>query len=307
MKRLVLNYLIIAALAAFLSCNKGQSNDDINASITITMTTAKTSNVTIGMLGSGTFTIDWGDGSAIETHTFPLSKIRITPYHYYTHSYSDVFSRTVIITGEDITYFDCSANQLTSLGVSKNTTLTNLICSDNQLTSLKVSNITALAHLYCSGNQLKNLDISENIALTDLSCGMNQLTDLDVSKNSALTTLSCGNNPLKSLDVSNNSALTNLDCSDNQLKSIDVSKNSVLTHLSCSDNQLTSLDVSNNTELKFLFLRNNQLISSALNVLFETLPLYSSEGFYWIFIGENLGADTCDKSLAENKRWTVWD
>ena len=57
---------------------------------------------------------------------------------------------------------DCSENPLSSLDVSKNTSLLELYCSGNQLSSLDVSNNSKLWMLDCSGNQLSSLDLSSN-------------------------------------------------------------------------------------------------------------------------------------------------
>ena len=167
-------------------------------------------------------------------------------------------SQTVTITG-DVTFFNCSKNQLTMLDVSKNTALTTLTCSYNQLTMLDVSKNTALTTLTCYSNQLTALDVSQNTALKWLSCPYNQLTTLDLSQNTKLTTLYCNNNQLTALEVSQNTALTALDCDNNQLTMLDVSKNTALTTLTCYSNQLTALDVSQNTALTGLYCYNNQL------------------------------------------------
>ena len=154
---------------------------------------------------------------------------------------------------------DCSYSVLTSLDVSKNPTLTSLKCYGNRLTSLDVSNNLALTNLDCSNNQLTSLDVS-NTGLTILDCSNNQLTSLDLSNNLALTSLDCGTNQLTSLDVSNNTALTNLDCGTNQLTSLDVSNNTALTNLICGSNQLTSLNVSEHPTLSVLSAGNNELL-----------------------------------------------
>ena len=105
-------------------------------------------------------------------------------------------SQTVTITG-DVTYFDCSNNQLTTLDVSQNTALEKLWCTDNQLTTLDVSQNIALTGLYCFNNQLTALDVSKNTALTVLDCYNNQLTVLDVSQNTSLIWFSCTGNQIK--------------------------------------------------------------------------------------------------------------
>gem|GEM_PF-5089722 len=159
----------------------------------------------------------------------------------------------------ELTYLDCSGNQLTVLDVSKNTKLTYLNCFKNQLTELDVSENTKLTNLNCSENQLTELDVSKNTELTSLDCSRNQLTTLDVSKNTNLIQLICNVLKLTELDVSNNTKLTNLDCSAIKLTKLDVSKNTDLTRLWCSRDQLTELDVRNNTELTQLHCSYNQL------------------------------------------------
>ena len=117
-----------------------------------------------------------------------------------------------------LTYLDCSNNQLAALNVSNNKNMTHLNCSGNQLTSLVVSSNQALRYLDCGGNSLTTLDVSSNTALTTLYCYSNQLTSLDLSQNTNLTYLSCGSNQLTSLDLSSiTAALENftLWCSDN--------------------------------------------------------------------------------------------
>ena len=172
-------------------------------------------------------------------------------------------SQTVTIRG-DVTYLDCSKNQLTTLDVSKNTTLEKLYCSENQLTTLDASQNSALTTLTCKYNQLTALDVSKNPALTTLDCFDNQLTTLDVSKNTALTWLDCSHNQLTALDITQNIALTELYCTNNQLTALDLSQNTALAELYCRSNQLTTLDVSKNTALTELDCSANPL--TALDV-----------------------------------------
>jgi len=181
----------------------------VDASKAMTMTT-EASEVTIRMNGSGKVVIDWGDGSPKEGHM--LSELTI-----YTYSYADASSRTITITGENITLFSCLGNKLTSLDVSKNTVLQELSCHGNQITSLDLSKNTALRALESSVNPLNSLDVSNNTALYRLVCHTNGLTDLDLSKNTELKFLGCSYNSLSSLDVSNNPALYYLNCYSNQL------------------------------------------------------------------------------------------
>jgi|GEM_PF-1730930 len=124
-----------------------------------------------------------------------------------------------------------------------------LDCQNNQLTTLDMSNNIYLTDLIIASNQLTYLNISQNTALIGLSCSGNSLTSLDVSTNTALTSLSCDNNQLTSLDLSNNTALTYLNCSYNNLQSFSVAQNNILNDLMCSNNQLTTLDLRNGNNI----------------------------------------------------------
>ena len=153
---------------------------------------------------------------------------------------------------------NCSHNRLTSLDVSKNTVLQELVCWENQLTSLDVSQNTALQELACFENQLTRLDVSQNPALQKLNCGHNRLTSLDVSKNTELTYLKCSYNRLTELDVSKNTELTYLDCGYNRLTELDVSQNTKLTALYFVSNKITSLQADNCTNLTVIFTGSNK-------------------------------------------------
>ena len=161
----------------------------------------------------------------------------------------------------NLSYLDCSENNLSSLDVSDNTNLMMLFCYQNELNSLDVTRNPALITLNCNHNSLTSLDVSKNTALTNLKCAENQLTSLKVSKNDNLETLYCYDNQLTKLDVTQFIALQELYCSDNQLNSLDVSKNTKLQKLNCSNNQLSNLDVRQNTELVDLTCSRNSLTS----------------------------------------------
>ena len=245
--------------------------------------------VDIGLAGSCTATIDWGDGTILETHTLiPYNKEDDKFDKCYYHNYSSTTSYTITITGEKIT----------ALSISD-------VCEKNKVTSLYVSENKNLEYLYCNCCRLlKELDISNNIALTNLACNDNHLMELDISKNIALEFLMCSNNQLTSLDVTKNVMLESLICSDNQLANLDVSKNTILGLFLCNNNQLTSLDVKNNIRLFGLECNDNNLSETALDTLFHTLHDNPSS-YKVVSISGNKGMECCNKSIAENKRWRV--
>ena len=239
-------------------------------------------------------------------------------------------SQTVTITG-DVTYFNCSNNQLTALDVSQNTALTTLDCSDNRLTTLDVSKNTALTVLCCINNQLTTLDVSKNTVLTmlkcdenqltaldvsqntaleELWCSKNQLTALDVSKNTELAYLICWTNQLTALDVSQNTALKWLFCSKNQLTTLDVSQNTALEKLDCSGNQLTALDVSRNTALGTLSCRGNQIKGEEMTRLVNSLPnrMGMDAGEFTVVQEPSPEGNRClksDMAIAKGKNWNT--
>lgn len=141
----------------------------------------------------------------------------------------------------NLTYLDCSANEISKIDLSHNTKLTTLNISGNLLTSLNLGNNTALITVNCSNNALSSLDVSELTALKTLYCTDNSLLSLDLSNNKALITLDCSNNELVSLSVASNTALVTLDCSGNMLTSLTLG--GLPTSIDCSDNQLTALNL----------------------------------------------------------------
>ena len=204
-------------------------------------------------------------------------------------SYKDITDVTGIETFTNIDSFICINNPVTTLDVSKNTSLKLLDCGGNLITSLDVSKNTALTVLHCSCNQLTSLDVSNNTSLSKLSCYSNEFTTLDVSQNTALTELSCGYNELVSLDVTKNTALTNLQCYGNKLTSLDVTSNTDLAELNCSQNELISLDLSSNTSLVELGCSQNELISLDLssNTALRSLSCGAGHWPPWAFAEAN--------------------
>jgi len=304
MKKYFYYFIAVAMPILFLSCGKGGNDDNDAATVpNITMTTAKAGEVRFYLNGSGKSTINWGDGTKED--------IVLSPDDYtteYIHYYSGAVTRTITITGDNITKLESGNNQLTHLNVSNNVSLEILTCFDNEkrlLTELDVSKNIALTELSCGGYQLKNLDVGNNTALKSLHCLDNQLTSLNVSNNIKLESLTCLLNQLTELDVSKNIALTDLLCSANQLTKLNVSNNTALTYLDCSANQLTELNVSNNTALTSLNCSNNMMDVPALEELFRSLHS-NPIGYKSISITANPGALNCDITIAIAKGWTVY-
>jgi len=218
------------------------------------------------------FTVSWGDG--IDSIYIGMGSNGINPNHTYdTTGYYNVTVAATTVNGRFV-YLWCNDKQLSSIDVSKSTSITDLYCERNALSNLDVSNNTALKILYCPVNSLTNLDVSNCTSLIELYCNNNLLNSLDVSKNTNLIRLVCGANQLSTLDVNKNTALTTLNCDYNQLSTIDVSNNRNLMSLVCHLNQLDSLDVSNNTALTMLYCSHNPIDNLYLNNNISLTHLY---------------------------------
>ena len=170
-------------------------------------------------------------------------------------------------------------NNVTSLDLSANQHLENLICKNNEkLTSVDLSHNTALRTLFIEDNKLSKLDVSANANLEMLHCGNNPLTVLDLSHNPALENLEIYGTRLSKLDVHLNErlrqvygyntpmtsfipseALETLILPNAKLSTLNVSNCPNLMHLSVTQNSLTTLDVSANSALLDLRCGNNRL------------------------------------------------
>lgn len=127
---------------------------------------------------------------------------------------------------EKLSGTDCP---LTSLNISQNQQLKELVWRENSLQTLVLGENQAIEMIDIEGNQIAELNVKGCANLKTLCCGMNLLTELDISWNHALKSLSCGGNRLVELDVSHNPQLRQLYCSYNQITRLDISNNPLLT------------------------------------------------------------------------------
>ena len=169
--------ITIGATSLIVSgCNKDDDNKNGKGGGIISMTTSGTGTFEIGIAGTGSVTIDWGDGKGKET--FSLSSLD----RYWTnddgihssyslkekYSYKHYFSggnRTITITGENI------------MALYRGWDVSNPINFRFPLTSLDVSGCKTLIDLDCGFNQLTNLNIRKNTNLINLNCMYNFLTE----------------------------------------------------------------------------------------------------------------------------------
>ena len=183
-------------------------------------------------------------------------------------------------------------------GIEDFTALGVLFCEDNQLVTLDVSANSSLTNLYCGSNQLTSLDVSNNTVLTWLDCEYNQLTSLNIS--TSVRWLYCSDNKLFTVDLSFNIDLMEVHCFGNNLTALNLSQNINLEGLWCYDNELISLDLSNNPLLNRMFFHYNQL---------TTLDIRNGNnqniGNFNVNNNPNLYCIDVDDTTWSNANWTV--
>lgn len=271
MKKTILIALIFTCAATTItSCEKG-NNDPIEARNEITVTTISVNTFIICLAGNGSATIDWGDGSHIETITLPPT---FTAYNendssWFSHDYSetDATPKTITITGDIKELYTARENQTTGLDISEMPGLTILDCGrEYKLTSLIIGRNSELRELNCFMCGITSLDVSRCNSLIGLDCDeCPWLTTLKLGTHKDLVYLDCNECKLSSkLDVSKCSALEYLDCSGNDIPSLTFDTHNALRYLDCCNNELTKLDISKCPALAEVDCHGNALISLKL-------------------------------------------
>jgi len=175
-----------------------------------------------------------------------------------------------------ISYLNISNSTIANLtGIQSFVNLTFLNCSTNQLTALNLTNNTLLSNLQCFDNQLISITgIATNIR--DIGCSNNQLTTLNVSNKPMLFNLKCNNNLLTSLNITNTFAISSLDYSTNQIQNINLTPLAAsLQTLVMGGNPYTSIvNITSLINLNFLDVGNIGLNYFPLNQL--NMPLFTN-------------------------------
>lgn len=165
----------------------------------------------------------------------------------------------------NLQYLNAANNDITSIDLSQNVNLTDLILENNpNLKNIDVSQNKQLTDLDVLNCGLSTIDISANTELRKLYCHVNNLTELYTGNNTKLEVLCCWGNKLTSLDLSKNAKISYLYCYNNQFSELFLDSCPDLIYLNCSNNKLTSLDLSNNTVLQYLYCKYNNI--SALDL-----------------------------------------
>jgi len=156
----------------------------------------------------------------------------------------------------------------------------------------------------CSQGTLHELRFGKCTELERVSCSQQKLTVLDIKNAvSSLETLECSENLLVSLDVSGASMLRCLYSDDNQLTLLNVDGCILLKDLFCDKNQLTQLNLNSCKSIETVYCSSNKLSATTLNTIFKNLPVGDNTSKYQIFVKNNPGDSSCEKSILWEKGW----
>lgn len=226
----------------------------------------------------------------------------------------------------------CHKNQITSIDLSKQTELTQIMIGENPIKSLDLKHQAKLMALDCSGSSITDLSIEGCQELVELSCSQTQLTHLNLSNSAKLGNIDCSKNKLTELLFPATNSITSLDCSSNQLTQLDLSHATALSELYCQGNRLQHLDLSTSENLASLACDNNQLESLTIGTnkltaiwcysnrltdkVFQSIvsklnDCKKSKGFFYVVNGKDTNEkNSCSKETvakAKAKNWRVQD
>ena len=171
-------------------------------------------------------------------------------------------------TNLNLSRFDCSSNNISTLNVSTQNNLRDLYCGNNNLVSLDVSNLyNNLVTISCPGNNINEIIFPTRInVIKDLECSNNDLSSLTLTF-LRLLTLQCTNNNLTSLNVSNSPTLSLLDIGNNNISGVlDLSPiGGSLESLVVNSNNITGFNRTTFTRLTYIDITGNNFSSLTLN------------------------------------------
>lgn len=202
------------------------------------------------------FTVSWGDGT---TNTY--TGIGLDSRMKLRHQYTNYSKFSVTITSTEPT---CLFKEL---DVAK-----------KSLTSLDLTKATSLSSINCTYNNIDYLDLSEHNSLTFLNCSYNQLSTLKINSNNSLTHVNCENNSLSlanllsiSQKINNSNVLL---VGIQKLPTIDVELNKTIIIDSVFHGENTSVSVK---KLGDISTEGNDYISTTSQLTFKTSGIYVIE------------------------------
>lgn len=181
-----------------------------------------------------------------------LSGIGITPVN--ADYRGNIKNLSGIEAFSNLTYLDCSRQQIEEISLHQNTKLKILKCHTNGATRLDVDKNVLLEIIYCWSNKFDSLNLAFNTNLIELACSQNELTTLNLGSNTLLESIFCQNNLLTAINISNSILLTSLSCYNNKLLVLDIANNLILDRLDAQQNSdlkyicVNDLEVAKNKE-----------------------------------------------------------
>ena len=154
---------------------------------------------------------------------------------------------------------------ISSLDLSQNDQLTELVIYQTQITNLDLNQNTSLERLTLREVPINNLDTSQNTLLTYLYLTGLTVSGIDLSQNTALDEITLWYNTFSTVDLSNIVALSDLTIGGPDLTSITYPSNNYLLAVWFYYTSFESLDFSFLNSLCRVHLRYNMLLTS-LNV-----------------------------------------
>ena len=168
---------------------------------------------------------------------------------------------------------------MTTLDLSNNVNLDELIVLGGRISSLDLSTLINLRRLIWQDSNVVNIDLTQNVNLEVAGFFNNSISSIDFTQNTNLLEIGLQNNNLTSLDLSQNASLERAFLSQNNLSSVNTSGLSNLITFSAEDNALTSLDLSDNLNLQFLLIQDNSItdLDLSLNNQLEIIRAHNNQ------------------------------
>lgn len=226
--------------------------------------------------GAAKGTIDWGDGSSIETFELPLFSWGINLWHNYS-------------SGNDSVLYNVKVNFTSVKGLSQ------IWLADYANTTVAVSNLgdalkgATPIELYLYDSAISTLD------LTNVPLNYVDLTDT---------------NSLSSIIVAGNKTVQEIDISNSLLTSIDYSGCSNMTQGYVYNNpNLSTVNITGTTKLEWLYLGDNALTEETIEHILTTLDANGLTNGYVDVSGGTSDSLTVAAATAKSnlqvKGWTV--
>lgn len=253
----------------------------------------KTMSLNISSTDNQSVVVDWGDGN--------LSAPVATKNYVDTWEYG---TPTGVVAGENITVYGANAANINKLDLSWSkdagvetkmltvnlsalTGVDDVTLASNALTTLDITRNTSLAKLFINGNSITDIKFATNCALTRLEAqntadaGENNLFKVDLSKaphlNYLVMSFNNKNAEATTIDLSKNVELATVIATDCNLETLDVSKLTKLSQLTINNNNLETLDVSQMSATGRVFAMNNKISSLVLPAKLDRLNVSNNK------------------------------